>query len=90
MQDDHWRAPPDFAAIQLRASNRDAPLVRVGLLALSSSTCAYQDDGEKQQDFHGEKLHQGRDGCKWIGLRVIAVDWSAIEKLTSGLPLIHA
>jgi hypothetical protein len=63
MQDDHWRPPPDFAAIQLRASNRDAAFVRPGLLALSFSAYAYQDDGEKQQDFHGEKLHQGRDGC---------------------------
>jgi hypothetical protein len=32
-------------------------------IALSSSTCAYDDDGKKQQDFHGEKLHQRRGGC---------------------------
>ena len=54
--------PPDFAAIQPRALNRNAALDRPGVLALSSSTYAYDDDGKKQHDFHGEKLHQGRGG----------------------------
>jgi hypothetical protein len=57
------RAPPDLAAIQPRALNWDAALVRPGLPALSYSTCACDDDGKKQHDFHGEKLHQGRGGC---------------------------
>jgi hypothetical protein len=63
MQDDYGRAPPDFAAIQPRVSNRDAALVRTGVLALSCSACAYDNDGKKQHDFHGEKPHQGRGGC---------------------------
>jgi hypothetical protein len=34
------------------------------VLALSSSTCAYDDDGKKQHGFHAEKLHQGHGGRK--------------------------
>jgi hypothetical protein len=63
MQDDHGRAPPDFAAIQPRALNRDAALAYPGVPALSSSTCAYDDDGKKQHSFHGAKLHRGHGGC---------------------------
>jgi hypothetical protein len=62
VQYDYGRAPPDFAAIQHRALNWNAALVRRGVLALSSTTCAYNDDGKKQQGFHGEKLHQGHGG----------------------------
>ena len=64
MQDDHGHAMPDSAAIQPRAVNRDAALVRPGVLALSTSTCTHNDYGKKQHDLHGEKLHQGRGGVQ--------------------------
>jgi hypothetical protein len=60
---------------------RDTALVRPGVLALSSNTYAYDDDGKKQHDFHGEKLHQGCGGAMDSADRVIAVDWSANRKL---------
>jgi len=45
---------------------------------LSSRTCAYDDDGKKQHDFHEGKLHQGRRWAQWIAqtglLRWIGVD----------------
>jgi len=34
-----------------------------GVLALSFTTCAYDDDGKKQHGFHEEKLHQGHSAC---------------------------
>ena len=56
--------------------------MRPGVLALGSSTCAYDDDdGKKQHDFHGEKLHQVVVGAMDRADRVIAVDWSVNRNL---------
>jgi hypothetical protein len=65
MQDNNGRAPPDVAAIQPRALNGNAALVRPGVLALSSSTSAY-DDGKKQHEFHYRKATSGSWWVQWI------------------------
>ena len=76
--DHRRRCARNFSAIQPRALNRGASLACHGGLGLSSSTCAYDDDGKKQHDFHGESYIRVVLGAMDSADQVIAVDWSLL------------